>query len=147
MALSLDEPPRELAAAPVRPLEGVHVLLVDDEEEITDLYAGPLRAAGALVHATFDGAAALEALAGGSFDVVVSDLDMPHVDGLEMIRRIRASEALAPVPAMAITGSTRDAAPRVALDAGFDAFLPKPLGAHALVAALVALLHARPPAP
>lgn len=141
MALSHEEDPLLEERRSPTTLDGVRVLLVDDEEDVIELYAHTLREAGATVHATFDGAAALDALAAGDFDVVISDLDMPHLDGIEMIRRVRTSEAFGPVPAMAITGSTRDAARRHALEAGFDAFSPKPLAASKLVDAVRGLVR------
>ncbi len=125
----------------VKTLDGVHVLIVDDEEEITELYSMSLSAAGATVHSTFDGASALDALRAGTFDVVISDLDMPLLDGIAMIRAVRQSESFGPVPAMAVTGSTRLDAREHALSAGFDAFAVKPLSAPRLVEAVRQLLR------
>ncbi len=125
----------------VNRLGGVHVLIVDDEEEILQLYTMSLSAAGATVHSACDGASALDALRAGTFDIVVSDLDMPLLDGIALIRAMRASEAFGPLPALAVTGSTRTDARAVALLAGFDAFAEKPLSATKLVEAVKDLLR------
>jgi two-component system, chemotaxis family, CheB/CheR fusion protein len=125
----------------VRRLQGIHVLVVDDEEDMVQLYTISLRAAGATVHSECDGASALGALRDGNFDIVVSDLDMPLVDGIAMIRAMRALKAFGPLPALAITGSTRTDARAHALLAGFDAFAEKPLSATKLVEAVKDLLR------
>ena len=125
----------------VKRLQGVHVLVVDDEEDMVQLYTISLHAAGATVHSECDGASALDALRDGTFDIVVSDLDMPLLDGIAMIRAMRASKAFGPLPALAITGSTRTDARAHALLAGFDAFAEKPLSPTKLVEAVKDLLR------
>lgn len=130
--------PSELAPA----LEGVRVLLVDDEEDVTDVYSRALRQHGAVVEATLDGEEGLGALRAQRFDIVISDLDMPRLDGIEMVRVLRSEKGSDP-PAIAISGSVRPDVVQTALGAGFDAFATKPVPPSALVEAVLKLLRRR----
>lgn len=78
-----------------------------------------------MVHGADD---ALRALADGAFDLLVSDIGLPGRDGYELIRDIRALEVPGErLPAIALTAFSRDVDRQQALQAGFDAHLPKPL--------------------
>lgn len=121
-------------------LLGVRVLVVDDDESLAELFVRALLAAGAVVHSTHNGRDALEALRDARFDVLVSDLDMPYLDGLDLVSHVRASERDRALPALALTGSTTPDIRRRALDAGFDEFATKPVLAVDLVAAVKRLL-------
>jgi signal transduction histidine kinase/DNA-binding response OmpR family regulator len=84
------------------------------------------------------------------FDVVLMDIKMPGVDGLEAARRIRSAEAEANAPRAAIVALTASAATEgaeAAIAAGFDAFLAKPVEFGRLAATIEGLLEARRPAP
>ena len=74
------------------------------------------------------------------FDLLISDLAMPEMDGLELIRKLRQQEATQNTPAIALTGyaSTKDAATAIA--AGFNIHLPKPIDPAELSAAVESLL-------
>jgi CheY-like chemotaxis protein len=124
-------------------LVGVHVLVVDDDESLAELFVRALLAAGAVVRSTPNGREALEALRDARFDVLVSDLDMPHLDGLGLVSQVRASERHRALPALALTGSTTPDIRRRALEAGFDEFATKPVLAADLVAAVKRLLGAK----
>jgi len=137
-----DDPDVRDEATGALPLEGVRVLLVDDEEDVTSVYREALARVGAHVEATFDGEAGLSVLREKPFDVVVSDLDMPRLDGLEMVRALRSGQGGA-LPALAISGSAQPDVRVAALRAGFDAFAPKPIGPRALVHTIVRLLERR----
>jgi CheY-like chemotaxis protein len=80
------------------------------------------------------------------FDVIVSDIGLPQVDGYELIGRLRQLAHLSAVPALALTGyaSTKDAT--AALGAGFDLHVAKPVDPATLAGALERLLKSRPPA-
>lgn len=101
------------------------VLLVDDSPFFLGLVGPALRAAGFEVQTAGDGAEALERLERGDrYDVIVSDIDMPRVDGFELSRRVAANAAWSHMPVLALTG--RAAADRdAALEAGFLEFLHK----------------------
>ncbi|WP_236518433.1 response regulator [Sandaracinus amylolyticus] len=129
----------------VRPLEGAHVLVVEDDPDILELHAISLREAGADVHAVGSAHAALDALdAGASFDVIVSDLSMPELDGFELMRRVRARGGRAAVvPALAVTALGDDDHVDEAARAGFHAHVRKPLAPDDLVLAIACLVPAR----
>lgn len=75
----------------VRPLEGRHILIVDDDEGIRDTVAEILAAEGCAIDTAEDGLAALRALEKrGPFDIVLSDVVMPGMDGYELYREVRA---------------------------------------------------------
>ena len=124
-------------------LAGLNVLVVDDDESLAELFARTLLGAGANVQSTPNGRDALEALREGTFDVLVSDLDMPYLDGLGLVSEVRASERHRTMPALALTGSTVPDIRRRALEAGFDAFATKPVLADDLIAAVRAVLAAK----
>ena len=128
-------------------LQGVRVLLVEDELHTRAVVQWLLEQCGADV-TSFDAAAqALDALRGAPpecpFDVLVSDIAMPGQDGYELIRQVRAMEqecgAPRPLAAAALTAYARDADRGVALEAGFQTHLPKPVEPQALVQAVAAL--------
>jgi CheY-like chemotaxis protein len=83
-----------------------------------------------------------------SVDVLLADIAMPDQDGYELIRRVRALEPPGawPVQAVALTAYARDDDRRLALQAGFQMHLPKPIDSQSLVAAVVRLRSTRPQA-
>jgi CheY-like chemotaxis protein len=89
------------------------------------------------------GAAALEGLAAERPDLVLLDISLPGMDGLEVLRRMRADERLGHVPVIALTAHAMDADRRRFLDAGFDAYVAKPIIAEdELLGAIERLLEA-----
>src|ERR1700674_1408187 len=73
------------------------VLLVDDEPGIVDVFATILREFGFAVEGASDGNVAMDLLGRNSFDVIVSDINMPGCDGLEFLRRVRERDLDVPV--------------------------------------------------
>lgn len=124
-------------------LTGVRVLVVDDDEALAELYARSLLSAGASVHSRSNGRDALEALRNGAFDVLVSDLDMPYLDGLGLVSELRGAERHRALPALALTGSTMPGIRERALEAGFDSFATKPVLADQLIGAVRTLLETK----
>lgn len=110
-------------------LEGVSILVVDDELEARTVVAEMLRLEGASVVVTDSASAALRQLQanGAHFDIIVTDIGMPVEDGYSLVRKLRASQAGRRMLAIAVTGyaSRNDVAS--ALDAGFDLHVPKPV--------------------
>ncbi len=95
-----------------------------------------------------DGAEAVDAARSGAFDMILMDIKMPLMDGLEASRRIRALHgpaAVAPIIALTANADPWDAAEY--LDAGMDAVVEKPIKPAALLAAMNAALDARPAEP
>jgi len=92
---------------PPRASAGRHgVLLVEDSAFLRGILRAQLEMAGYLVTEAADGQEALEKLVGGHVDVVVTDLDMPRMDGLELARRMRQEARLASVPLLGISAMT-----------------------------------------
>lgn len=115
-------------------LSGLSILVVDDTEDALDLLSGYLTACGARVLAAANGLAALTYLATDvDIDVVLSDLTMPHMDGAQLLRRIRAQEGRRRVPVFALTGYPER---YVQTDARFEAFLEKPVDLDRLCAVI-----------
>jgi CheY-like chemotaxis protein len=122
-------------------LPGTVVLLVDDDEDFLELFSALLSTRGAGVHCVTSVQEALEALGDKSFDVIVSDLEMPGPDGMELIRCVRASSdtRVAETPAIALTARSEKLAREQALRAGFCRHLVKPVDV-AILCAEIALL-------
>jgi PAS domain S-box-containing protein len=115
-------------------LENVRVLVVDDDHDSLQLLRVILESAGADVTTA---TRAREALAArGPFDVVVSDIGMPEMDGYSFIRELRAAESNAHTPAIALTAYARKEDARAALRAGYQAHFAKPVDPTAIVAAV-----------
>ena len=116
-------------------LDGLSILVVDDEPDARTIVAETLKLEGANVTVTDSALSALEKLreAGAHFDIIVTDIGMPEVDGYSFLRRLRALQSGRPMLAIAVTGyaSTRDVA--AAMDAGFDLHVPKPVDFNTFV--------------
>jgi two-component system response regulator MprA len=117
----------------------VRILVVDDEPAVRDAVDRALRLEGYDTQLAGDGRQALDALAERAPDALVLDVLMPHIDGLEVCRRLRATGDRTPVLVL----TARDAVPdRVrGLDAGADDYLVKPFALEELLARLRALLR------
>jgi two-component system CheB/CheR fusion protein len=118
------------------------VLVVDDDAETLDVLASLLKSEGAVVTSAPSAPQALAEAAGGEFDLVLSDIAMPAMDGLQLMRELRASDRYARVPAIAISGFGRTADIERSRAAGFDAHLPKPLSLDALAETWLSLSRA-----
>jgi signal transduction histidine kinase/CheY-like chemotaxis protein len=125
-------------------LDGVRVLVVDDEKDSRELFEEVLNNAGARVVAVSSGSEALTQLKGSQFDALVSDIEMPIMDGYELVRLVRADPAIERqrLVAIALTAYARAVDRRRALEAGFDDHVAKPIDPGALVAGIGALLTA-----
>jgi len=123
------------------------VLLVDDRPASAaalEMVVGEMF--GFAVHTVANGAAAwrfLESAAGKSVQAVITDLDMPLISGMELIRRMRSDSLHSATPIIVISGTTDPAAPQRALQAGANAFFPKPWSPGQVCATLEQLLYER----
>jgi PAS domain S-box-containing protein len=118
-------------------LEGLHILVLDDEADTCEVVAAVLARCGARVTEATSAADALEAVAAADFDLIVSDIGMPGVDGYEFIRRVRAREresGTRQTPAVALTAYAREEDRRRAFRAGFQMHLAKPVEPDELTA-------------
>jgi EAL domain-containing protein (putative c-di-GMP-specific phosphodiesterase class I) len=117
------------------------VLLVDDDEVLLRSYARSLASDGYDCDMSFDGEAAVEAIRKGSYDLVLSDIDMPRLSGLALLERIRAHDL--DVPVILITGSPSLETAIAAIEHGALRYVPKPVDAPRLreIAADAVRLH------
>ncbi|HEX8161472.1 MAG TPA: response regulator [Pyrinomonadaceae bacterium] len=108
-------------------------LVVDDAPDVTEMIALLLQYAGYEVTTVYSGQQALDAACGDDFDVVVSDIGMPGMNGYELAERLRRYQQYHATPMIAVTGfSMYDDRDR-ALAAGFNAFLTKPVNPRDLI--------------
>src|SRR4051812_26539352 len=123
-----------------RRLDGIHVLAVDDEPDSVNLLRVMLEASGATVTTVGSGPAALDALRAGGIDVIVADIGMPGMDGLQFVRAVRQLEGPARnTPAAALTAYARSQDRVASAASGFHMHLAKPIDPDELVAAVAAL--------
>jgi DNA-binding response OmpR family regulator len=116
------------------------ILVVEDEESIADAVAYTLRGEGFAVDAVADGEFALEATSRHDYDLILLDLMLPGLSGLEVCRRLRARS---PVPILIVTARTAEVDHVVGLEAGADDFITKPFSMPALVGHVRAILRRR----
>lgn len=114
------------ASASGEPPGAPTVLVVDDQFTVRELQRSILEAAGYRVATAGDGAAALQQLsAGAEIDLVVTDLEMPEMGGLELLRRVRGEPALESLPVVVVTSLAGEEDQRRGLEAGADAYVTK----------------------
>ncbi|HEX2560492.1 ATP-binding protein [Phenylobacterium sp.] len=128
--LALEQAPAEPASA------GLRILVADDHDVNRRAFSLLLTPIAAEIVCVADGQEAVEAAARQTFDLVLLDLNMPRMDGLEAARRLRAEHG-AGLKLIALTGATSDKDVQACRDAGMDGFVAKPVEAQALIAAIV----------
>ncbi|HYY03481.1 MAG TPA: response regulator transcription factor, partial [Gaiellaceae bacterium] len=116
------------------------ILIVEDEEAIADSLAFSLRSEGFDVDTVRDGETALEAARERTYDVMILDLMLPGISGVEVCRRLRAESAL---PVLMLTARTAEVDRVIGLDAGADDYVPKPFSMPELISRVRAILRRR----
>ncbi|MEE2888168.1 MAG: sigma-54 dependent transcriptional regulator [Planctomycetota bacterium] len=120
------------------------ILIVDDAEENLLLYQLYLKGDEFEVSTASGGKQALDAVSNEEFDLVLLDVVMPEMDGIEVCRRLKASPRTASIPVIFFTGRLKDSADRqVAYDAGAVDYLTKPVEKQELVARIRVMLRFR----
>ena len=127
----------EAASRPVR------VLVIEDDEEIAQVLQRSLRLDGYDVKLAGDGVQALEEAHAFLPDIIVLDLGLPRLDGIDVARRLRDDGDDTPILMLTARDTTEDKV--IGLDAGADDYLVKPFERQELLARLRALLRRRPP--
>ncbi|GJH06632.1 hybrid sensor histidine kinase/response regulator [Paraburkholderia terrae] len=102
-----------------------HVLVVEDSLTVRELERKLLEKRGYAVTVAVDGMDGWNALRGGTFDLVVTDIDMPRMDGIELVTLIKRDPLFKPVPVMIVSYKDRDEDRRRGLEAGADYYLAK----------------------
>jgi two-component system cell cycle response regulator DivK len=115
---------------------GVRVLVVEDNEKNMKLFRDVLLAAGYRTLEATTGGEAVAVAAEHSPDLVLMDIQLPDIDGVEALARLRADGRTASVPVLALTAQAMDGDRERFLAAGFDDYLSKPVNVADLVAAV-----------
>jgi len=102
----------------------ISVLVVDDQDSVVDLLVDIMQDMGFVTERAYDGAEALKKFDSGQFDLVITDIKMPNMDGVELMRRIK--ERSARVAVVAITGYGTSDTESQLLAEGMDGYLEKP---------------------
>jgi len=123
-------PPKERRAASplpaLKPRPGASILVVDDDPDVHDLLRTILKDTGDRVTSAASGAQALEVAAGADFDMVFLDLSMEGMDGVEVLKRLRAAERTRATPVYVLTARADNGSLKDSRTAGADGLLVKP---------------------
>jgi len=117
------------------------VLIVDDEKDILDLLTYNLKRAGMKTITALDGIQALRKARKHSPDLVVLDIMMPHMDGLQTCRRFRQDSQLRNIPILMLTALSGEENHIRGLDVGADGYLPKTSSVGVIISQVKALLR------
>src|SRR5881396_1521826 len=117
------------------------ILVVEDDQDIAQLVARYLEKAGFVPEVVSSGRDALTAIAAQAPDLIVLDLMLPQVDGLEVCRAVRGREATAAIPIIMLTARAEESDRIVGLELGADDYVAKPFSPSELVARVRALLR------
>jgi len=117
------------------------ILVVEDDPDIAELVARYLDKAGFTTERVATGRDALTAIVARPPDALVLDLMLPHVDGLEVCRAVRANDRTAALPIIMLTARAEESERIVGLELGADDYLAKPFSPNELVARVRALLR------
>jgi PAS domain S-box-containing protein len=117
-------------------LEHKFILVVDDSRETTEMLSRLLQMEGALVHTARSGLEAIKLASNNNFDLVISDISMPEMDGYQLLRELRQLPSMDRVPALALTGFGRISDVDRAREEGFAEHFTKPLDIDKLLNAV-----------
>ena len=116
-------------------------LVVEDSPTMRQLIVFALsRIRGLTVVEADDGVDALKKLAGGKFDIILTDINMPVMDGLKLVKRVRSDEVLKDIPIVIITTEGAEEDRQRALALGANAYITKPIQAPQVIAKVKELL-------
>lgn len=116
------------------------VLAVDDSPSVRKLVEYSLKRGGFLVTTAQDGQEALEIIVKEQFDAVILDVNMPRLDGFELLRRIRANDSIASVPVIMLTTEGHEMDKEQAKKLGATAYIVKPFKPTALLELISGIL-------
>ncbi|MBF0557550.1 MAG: response regulator [Nitrospirae bacterium] len=117
------------------------ILVIDDEADIVELVSYNLKKEGFQVEAAYDGETALKMIRTAPYDLIVLDLMLPGVQGLELCRIIRNDPALASTPIVMLTAKGEEVDKVLGLEIGADDYMIKPFSPRELVARIKAILR------
>jgi DNA-binding response OmpR family regulator len=114
------------------------LLIVDDDKELSTLLAERMQADGFTLDAAFDGKTGLELAGSGRYALVILDIMMPRMGGMDVLKALRAKS---PVPVLMLTAKGDDIDRILGLELGADDYLPKPFNPRELMARIRAILR------
>jgi two-component system cell cycle response regulator DivK len=114
-------------------MAGEPVLIVEDNEKNTKLFRDVLQATGYATLEATTGEDAIELAAAHAPALVLMDVQLPGIDGVETLARLRADERTASIPVLAVTAQAMRGDRERFLDAGFDGYLAKPIDVMELI--------------
>jgi len=117
------------------------ILVVEDDPDIAELVARYLEKAGYNATRAASGREALEAVRAKAPDLIVLDVMLPHIDGLEVCRLLRGNEQTAGIPIIMLTARSEESERIVGLEMGADDYIAKPFSPNELIARVRALLR------
>lgn len=122
-------------------MDGLRILIVEDEPAIVRMLEPTLSAAGAITDTAWNAAQAMTSLDGSDHDLILCDLGLPDLDGQALVQKIRE---FSDVPIIILSARGMEHERIKALDAGADDFVPKPFAAGELLARIRAVIRRRP---
>ncbi len=138
---------REFHLNPILTMHGKTILVVEDNPQNRELVSDLLTLSGVRVLTAEDGETALDLLARELVDLVLMDVSLPRMDGLEAARRLKGTPATAHLPVIALTAHAMKGDRERILSAGCDGYLTKPIDTRGFVAAVERFLPATPSTP
>ena len=123
------------------------VLIVEDEEDAAELFAEMMRVSGFHVRKTSTSTPALSMMTAERPDVVILDIMMPEISGLDILRQMRKDPALANIPVVVVSATTMPVDIKSGMEAGASIYLTKPVGFQELKEAVVRVLGGQSTAP
>ncbi|MCK9685464.1 ATP-binding protein [Scleromatobacter humisilvae] len=135
--LSASGAPVGAGAQVLDPATPCTVLVIEDDPDSRDVLVNLLREVGCTVMQAFDGIEGLARCRSERFDIVFSDIRMPHMDGVELIERLRADPFTAALPVVAVSASSLEHERRFYIGKGFQDFIGKPYPFQQVYRALV----------
>ncbi len=118
-----------------------HILIVDDERDLVELLMYNLQKAGYQTSAALTGRQALDSLAASIPDLVLLDVMLPEVSGMEVARRIRTNPATAEIPIIMLTAKGAESDQLAGLTVGADDYIPKPFSIKVVLARIEAVIR------
>ena len=134
--LRLENTPRLMTRRGASPPRAYRLLVVDDDPDMLKILGYILTAGGYEVAVGYGGEDALRKLRKQSFDLILTDLAMPVMSGIELIEIVRSQPETRHIPILAVTAHIWEGISRVAAEAGCDGFVSKPVSRENLLRAV-----------
>jgi len=122
-----------------------HILVIDDEEDIRELLKFNLENEGYSVSSVATGEEALDSVRKLFPDLIILDLMLPGIDGLEVCKKIKSDEQLQHIPVLMLTAKSEETDEVIGLELGADDYLTKPFSPRILLARLKSLIRRKSP--